>query len=109
MEQQQAGQCGPCVNGLAALDEAVRSLALHPERLRGRVEPILDLCALVEGRGGCRHPDGVARFVASACSVFSDEVAAHLRHGPCRLIKAAPVLPIPNSRSAHVAARKARP
>ncbi len=103
MERQQAGQCGPCVHGLAALDEAVRCLALQPASLRGRVEPILELCALIDGRGGCRHPDGVVRFVRSACSVFGDEVATHLRHGPCRLIDAAPVLPIPHFRSAHAA------
>jgi len=106
MERQQAGQCGPCVHGLAALDEAVRTLVLRPKSLRGRVEPILDLCGLIEGRGGCRHPDGVARFVRSACSVFSDEVATHLGHGPCRLIDAPPILPVPNSRSAHFAARE---
>jgi NADH:ubiquinone oxidoreductase subunit F (NADH-binding) len=107
MDQQQAGQCGPCVNGLAALDEAVRSLAFHPTSLRGHMEPILDLCGLVEGRGGCHHPDGVARFVRTACSVFSNEVAAHLRDGPCRLIGAPPVLWVPSSHSAHVAIRKA--
>lgn len=109
MERQQAGQCGPCVHGLAALDEALRSLALHPKSLRGRLEPILELCALVEGRGGCRHPDGVARFVRTACSVFSDEVATHLRHGPCRLTDSVPVLPVPHFHSAHLPLRTARP
>jgi len=106
MDLQKAGQCGPCVHGLAALDRAVRSLALHPTSLRGHVEPILDLCALVEGRGGCRHPDGVARFVRSACSVFGDEVAAHLRHGPCQLIGAPGFLPVPGLRSVPLGSRQ---
>ena len=31
----------------------------------------------VGGRGACRHPDGTARFVASALKVFSDDLRAH--------------------------------
>jgi hypothetical protein len=29
----------------------------------------------VKGRGGCRHPDGAARFVESALTVFADDFA----------------------------------
>ncbi len=98
MEQQGAGQCGPCVHGLAALAEEVESLVLRPKALRGRIDSILELCALVDGRGACRHPDGVARFVRTACTVFDDEVARHLRHGPCPETRSPGVLKVPHPR-----------
>jgi NADH:ubiquinone oxidoreductase subunit F (NADH-binding) len=86
MHGQAAGQCGPCVHGLGGLDEALEALARRPAALRGGTEGILELCGLVHGRGACRHPDGVARFVASALEVFADDVAAHLGAGPCHRV-----------------------
>jgi NADH:ubiquinone oxidoreductase subunit F (NADH-binding) len=99
MEHQGAGQCGPCVNGLAGLADMLTALAFQPSAVRGGVTSILDLCQLVDGRGACRHPDGVTRFVRSALAVFSDEVTAHLRGGPCPLVHAPGVLPCPPSDS----------
>ena len=93
MEGQGAGQCGPCVHGLAELAESMDRLAYggrsapHPDR-------ILEICTLVEGRGACRHPDGVARFVRTGLGVFADEVASHQRRGPCTQTRAARVLPV---------------
>ncbi len=95
MAEQGAGQCGPCVNGLPALAEELRRVALGAPGRRQGVEHLLDLCTLVDGRGACRHPDGVARFVRTACAVFPGEVAAHLRGGPCSRVGAAPFLPVP--------------
>jgi NADH:ubiquinone oxidoreductase subunit F (NADH-binding) len=97
MRTQGAGQCGPCVHGLAALAGQLGALA-HGAPLRGRprqVEEILEVCALVEGRGACRHPDGVARFVRSACSVFAADLSAHLRGVPCTPSPVAGTLPLP--------------
>ena len=97
MEQQGAGQCGPCVNGLAGLADITEALAFQPAAVRGGVRSILELCDLIDGRGACRHPDGVTRFVRSALTVFADEVTAHQRGGPCRLINTRAVLPTPRS------------
>jgi NADH:ubiquinone oxidoreductase subunit F (NADH-binding) len=95
MAGQSAGQCGPCVHGLPALADAVEALAFAPKRLGRQIDPVIALSELVEGRGACRHPDGVARFVRSGCRVFTDEVTAHLRRGSCNLVGKSSVLPIP--------------
>ena len=93
LEGEGAGQCGPCVNGLDALATAMEQVAHRPRTLRGGVSGVPALCGLVEGRGACRHPDGVARFVRTAVDVFADHVALHLSRGPCREIR--PFLPVP--------------
>jgi hypothetical protein len=36
----------------------------------------------IRGRGACQHPDGATRFVASALSVFAEEIEWH-RHERC--------------------------
>jgi len=93
MERQGAGQCGPCVHGLADLADAIERLAYgrasgpSPDRM-------LEVCNLIERRGACRHPDGVARFVRTGLHVFSDEVSAHQRRGSCAKTHVARVLPI---------------
>jgi NADH:ubiquinone oxidoreductase subunit F (NADH-binding) len=72
-----AGRCGPCVNGLPRIAEVVAVLASGRPAgdLAGEVRR---LTALVDGRGACHHPDGVARMVRSAVGVFRDDVQAHL-------------------------------
>lgn len=72
-----AGQCGPCVNGLPALSAAFDQLVAGQ-----RVRRVRELVGLVEGRGGCHHPDGTARLVRSTLAVFEADVAAHER-GRC--------------------------
>ena len=96
MQQQAAGQCGPCVFGLAELASHLESLAFDPASLRGRFPPILETCDLMDGRGACRHPDGVTRFVRSALSVFTDEATLHCRRGPCVLVGAPGFFPCPS-------------
>jgi NADH:ubiquinone oxidoreductase subunit F (NADH-binding) len=93
MEGQGAGQCGPCVHGLAELAETMDRLA-YGGRGGPHLDRILETCTLVEGRGACRHPDGVARFVRTGLAVFADEVASHQRRGPCPQTRAARVLPV---------------
>jgi NADH:ubiquinone oxidoreductase subunit F (NADH-binding) len=81
LANESAGQCGPCVNGLHAIADTLENLAWgRPER----EDParLARWASQVEGRGACRHPDGAARFVTSALSVFADEIGSHLR-GRC--------------------------
>ena len=100
LESQGAGQCGPCVHGLDALASTLESLAVRPRALRGGITEISALCALVEGRGACAHPDGAARFVRSALRVFADHAGLHLQRGPCHSTQR-PVLPLPATRRRH--------
>jgi NADH:ubiquinone oxidoreductase subunit F (NADH-binding) len=77
-----AGQCGPCVFGLPAVADDLHQLAAGTldtdgmDRLGRRV-------AQVDGRGACRHPDGAARMVRSAMTVFGVDAAAHAAGRPC--------------------------
>jgi NADH:ubiquinone oxidoreductase subunit F (NADH-binding) len=79
---QSAGQCGPCVHGLPAIADDLGRLARgRPDgdlmlRLRRRLDE-------VNGRGACRHPDGVVSMARSALDVFAADVAAHMRGQPC--------------------------
>ena len=97
MQGQSAGQCGPCIHGLAELAARLEVLAYNSASLRGHVPPINELCNLIDGRGACRHPDGVTRFVRSALVVFRDETERHLRHGPCPAVNGPALLPCPSS------------
>ena len=83
-----AGQCGPCVHGLAAIADALDPATRGDHRAR-----IRRWTRLVDGRGACRHPDGVARFVESAFEVFEGEFARHASHRGCGR-RIAGVLPI---------------
>jgi NADH:ubiquinone oxidoreductase subunit F (NADH-binding) len=92
MEGEGAGQCGPCVHGLAELADALERLAFGRAGGPG-TDRVLEICNLVDGRGACRHPDGVARFVRSGLGVFADEAASHQRRGHCSQTRAMRVLP----------------
>jgi NADH:ubiquinone oxidoreductase subunit F (NADH-binding) len=72
-----AGQCGPCLNGLPRIANAMAELT----RGASRSNDILRWLTLVTGRGACHHPDGTARFVGSALVVFATEIALHARGG----------------------------
>lgn len=91
-----AGQCGPCVHGLASISEGMGRLASGHGDDRTRLARWIDV---VRGRGACKHPDGVTRFVSSALDVFADEVALHIRHGRCGAHPSV-VLPVPASAGA---------
>lgn len=82
MAGQSAGQCGPCVYGLPAVADDLARLA------RGAADPDLMTrltrrLGQINGRGACRHPDGVVAMVRSALSVFRADVLAHEQGAPC--------------------------
>jgi NADH:ubiquinone oxidoreductase subunit F (NADH-binding) len=91
-----AGQCGPCLNGLPRIAAALEQLAdpREAQRDRGLVENVMRWCGMVEGRGLCHHPDGSARLVRSALTVFRTEIAAH-GVGVCTGGDLRPLLPAP--------------
>ena len=82
MAGQSAGQCGPCVFGLPALALDLEQLAVGSAEV-DLVERIWARADVIEGRGACRHPDGVVRLVRSALGVFADDVLRHAQGLPC--------------------------
>jgi NADH:ubiquinone oxidoreductase subunit F (NADH-binding) len=95
-----AGQCGPCLNGLPRIANALQELSLPELSLpelslaeqAGGTGDILRWLDLVTGRGACHHPDGTARFVRSALDVFAAEIRLHAR-GRCSATSRHPFLP----------------
>jgi NADH:ubiquinone oxidoreductase subunit F (NADH-binding) len=93
LASQSAGQCGPCMLGLPAIAEDFAELSRsgHSVGVLNRLERRL---SLMPGRGACHHPDGTARFVASALRTFAADLARHRRGNPCPPSRL-PVLPLP--------------
>ena len=79
LADESAGPVRPCVHGLDAIATALERLAA------GRGDDLARITrwtSQIAGRGACRHPDGAARFVESALTVFADEFERHT-HGRC--------------------------
>jgi len=91
--RQSAGQCGPCVFGLAGL--AGEMAALSHGRLPGGLARLQRWGDQVEGRGACRHPDGSVRLLRSALAAFPLDVQAHLGGRPCPGSPEAGVVAVP--------------
>ena len=78
-----ARQCGPCLFGMPALAEHWTKLA-DEDGDRRTIDRLRADIAAVEGRGGCRHPDGATRLSNSALETFSDHLGAHVSGMRCR-------------------------
>ena len=77
-----SNQCGPCVNGLAAISETMDRIAASdavPTDL-DRVERWINM---VRGRGACHHPDGAVGLLSSALTVFKDHLSLHASGHRC--------------------------
>ena len=82
MASETAGQCGPCVHGLAALAGAFRALA-RGEASADTIADIERWGGQIMGRGACSFPDGAVRLARSALRAFAHDVRVHLTSGPC--------------------------
>ncbi len=83
MANESARQCGPCAFGLPALAEDLSHVVSHGRDASSAHERLVERCAVIDGRGACRHPDGVVRFVRSALRVFARDLEDHVRGAPC--------------------------
>ena len=91
LADESARQCGPCLFGLDAIAGELQRLA------EGRASDLSLLrrwLGQVDGRGACRHPDGVVRLIRSALALFGPELEQHAQ-GWCCATRTADVLPIP--------------
>jgi NADH:ubiquinone oxidoreductase subunit F (NADH-binding) len=93
LAEQSAGQCGPCLHGLRAIANSFHLVARGAAR-DGELARLRRWGAEVTGRGACRHPDGAARFLASALEVFAGEIDGH-RAGRCAGVHARS-MPLPS-------------
>ena len=91
-----SGQCGPCVNGLAALSEAMERVASSTPQ-PGDVERVRRWIGMVRGRGACHHPDGAVGQLAGALSAFGEHLDVHASGRRCRGLDAAGFPPPPRS------------
>jgi NADH:ubiquinone oxidoreductase subunit F (NADH-binding) len=97
-----AGQCGPCLYGLADLAAGAASLAnpghAATQRPAGaQVAQLRRWANQIEGRGACHHPDGAVNLLRSALDVFADDLDRHERGSVCWGATAAPALFVPAS------------
>jgi len=76
LADQSAHQCGPCTYGLRAIADSVGAIAAGVAHASER-QRVQRWAEEIRGRGACHHPDGATRFVTSALSVFSEEIAWH--------------------------------
>lgn len=74
---QNAGQCGPCRNGLPTLANHLAALA-GGRATAATVTEIERVTRLVDGRGACHHPGGTVRLVRSTLRAFAADVDRHL-------------------------------
>ncbi len=97
MALESAGQCGPCVHGLAAIGRAMEDVRTG-QRGREALADVVRWAGQIPGRGACGHPDGAVAFVASAVRVFREALLDHAEYGPCDGCDRPPVLETPGLR-----------
>jgi NADH:ubiquinone oxidoreductase subunit F (NADH-binding) len=89
-----AGQCGPCVNGLGALSEAMDRIAASEAEFTD-MERVARWIEMVRGRGACHHPDGAVGQLATALTAFNDHLRVHINGQRCSGLQVAGFPPPP--------------
>jgi NADH:ubiquinone oxidoreductase subunit F (NADH-binding) len=94
-----SGQCGPCVNGLAALSGAMERITAS-EADSSDLERVRRWIEMVRGRGACHHPDGAIGQLASALNTFGDDLRRHVAGLVCTGVQVPgfPAPPAPGDR-----------
>ena len=93
LARESAGQCGPCVHGLRAVDEAMSRLAVG-DADRGDLARMHRWAGQIVGRGACHHPDGAINNLRTALDTFASDVERHMGGHACAGLGATP-LPAP--------------
>lgn len=75
--RENAGQCGACFNGTAAMSALLQALRDFRAE-RSDVERLRSWSVSLRGRGACGTLDGATNIAASLLSEFPDTVAGHL-------------------------------
>jgi NADH:ubiquinone oxidoreductase subunit F (NADH-binding) len=91
-----AGQCGPCVFGLADIARTTAAIATG-RAATGDVERLRRWAGQIERRGACRHPDGAVRLLRSALDVFASDLDGHLGGRPCAAARGPGRLAVPET------------
>jgi NADH:ubiquinone oxidoreductase subunit F (NADH-binding) len=81
-DRENAGQCGSCFNGTAAMAAAAGALRDGAATIED-IERLRRWSVLLRGRGACATLDAATNVAASLLDQFPDEVAAHL-DGTCQ-------------------------
>ena len=80
-----ARQCGPCMFGLPAIASDMTALAGGDHGALARLRRRLPV---INGRGGCGHPDGAVTLAASALGALTSQepghLTQHLETGACQ-------------------------
>jgi NADH:ubiquinone oxidoreductase subunit F (NADH-binding) len=83
MANKSARQCGPCAFGLPALAEDLTHIAHASRDAETAYQRLVERCGVIEGRGACRHPDGVIRFIRTALDAFETDFTTHTHGTAC--------------------------
>lgn len=95
MARESARQCGPCAFGLPAMADDLRALASGRDAGQALAR-LMSRGDVIEGRGACKHPDGVVRMVRTALSVFAEDFSRHSAGQPCQFAQGPRVSYVPH-------------